>query len=282
LPELPEIEHLKRSLEPYLTGARVTEVSLARRDVVRSKNGAEPRDLLRSAVVDRLERHGKQLAVVTRDDRVLVIHLGMSGQLRYVAARRRLPVTDHVHCVWRLRGPRGHAGRLLFRDPRRFGGLWAYPSTETLRRQRWSRLGPDALTIRAAILRERLAGTRRSIKSALMDQTLVAGLGNIYVDEALFAARTHPLSCARDVEPPHVGNLAAAVRRILRVAIESGGSTLRDYVDAAGRKGSHVQRHRVYGRGGEPCMRCGKPLAVYEVTQRTTVACDRCQRRWGS
>ncbi|MHC4107643.1 MAG: Fpg/Nei family DNA glycosylase, partial [Planctomycetota bacterium] len=204
-------------------------------------------------------------------------HLGMSGQLHYVPAGQRPPRRDHVHCMWWITTHRG-SGRLVFRDPRRFGGLWTFSSMDHLRRDRWSRLGPDALTISAAALHRRLRGTRRRLKAALLDQRLLCGIGNIYVDESLFAARIHPCSVSLALPPRQTQALASAIRATLRHAIRAGGSTFRDYLDGRGQPGRYTTRHQVYGRAGSPCLSCGRALERQEVGQRTTVACRRCQQ----
>jgi len=282
LPELPEIEHLKRSLAPILIGADVRSVRLRRPDVLRpAPAGRGPRRtsgraLLAGGRIDRLDRRGKQLALIADDGRLVCIHLGMSGELRFLEPRERLSDARHVHCTWTIDSPRG-PGRLVFRDPRRFGGLWTFPSADELDRQRWSGLGPDALTIRAPVLAARTAGTRRAIKSALLDQRLIAGVGNIYADEALFGARIHPLRRADKLARTETGRLASALRGVMRCAVAAGGSTLRDYVDGRGRRGGFALRHRVYGRAGEPCVRCRAPLIGIEVGGRTTVYCPSCQ-----
>ncbi|MHC5022578.1 MAG: bifunctional DNA-formamidopyrimidine glycosylase/DNA-(apurinic or apyrimidinic site) lyase [Planctomycetota bacterium] len=279
MPELPEIEHLRRSLEPLLVEARVHDVRLARPAIVRTRRPRPSRHaLLLGQRVTRLHRHGKQLAVETADGPVLCVHLGMSGQLHFAPARQRLPRTDHVHCVWRIDSPAGR-GRLVFRDPRRFGGLWLYESIDDLRRERWSGLGPDALSITPAVLHQHLARTRRAIKAALLDQAVIAGIGNIYADEALFHARIHPLSPASALPRAAATGLAGAIRRTLRRAIDAGGSTIRDYADATGAAGRYGAQHLVYGRGGAPCRRCGAVLDRFLVAQRTTVCCRRCQSR---
>jgi formamidopyrimidine-DNA glycosylase len=174
--------------------------------------------------------------------------------------------------VWRL----DDGSRLLFRDPRRFGGLWALPTRGALDR-RWATLGPDALSINARSLGNRLDTTTRDLKAALLDQGVVAGLGNIYVDEALFLARLHPLTPASSHSRSEVGRLATAIRTILRRAISDGGSTLRDYVDAQGRPGRRQLSHAVYARAGKPCIRCSATLIGSRVAQRGTVICPQCQ-----
>lgn len=278
MPELPEIDHLRRSLEPILAGAIVRRVQLLRPDVLRA---GPPRrraaaGLLQGRRIECLSRRGKELALVAEDGRSVCVHLGMSGQLLYRAAGRALARSDHVHCVWRIQTRRG-AGRLVFRDPRRFGGLWSFESPDDLLSARWARLGPDALSISARVLRERLGRTRRAVKAALLDQRLVAGIGNIYADEILFSARVHPASPACLIPAERCSPMAQAVRRVLERAIAAGGSTIRDYVDGQGASGSFARRHRVYGRAGRACVRCRGMLESTRFAQRTTVFCPRCQ-----
>jgi formamidopyrimidine-DNA glycosylase len=280
LPELPEIEHLKRTLEPALLGAAVRRVDLRRQDVARAFDDSRrvaARDLLQGTTVRELRRHGKNLAIIGDNGRVLCVHLGMSGQMLFVPHGARLAKTDHVHCAWRLATASG-PGRLVFRDPRRFGGLCAIGDTAELTSRCWSSLGPDALTITARQLAMKLRRTRRAIKAALLDQAVLAGVGNIYADEALFRAGLHPQAVAANLRSESIERLADAVRSTLLMAITAGGSTIRDYVDAAGRNGDFSVRHQVYGRANLPCVVCGEALASATIAQRTTVFCRRCQR----
>ncbi|MHC5027133.1 MAG: Fpg/Nei family DNA glycosylase, partial [Planctomycetota bacterium] len=145
----------------------------------------------------------------------------------------------------------------------------------------WRRLGPDALTITSAELAKRLRRTRRAVKAALLDQSVLAGVGNIYADEALFGSRLHPARRADGLARAEVRDLARELRRTLGRAVDSGGSSLRDYVDAEGRKGGYAAYHQVYGRGGEPCVRCSTRLERMLLAQRTTVFCPQCQQGRG-
>ncbi|TVQ54392.1 MAG: hypothetical protein EA377_05880 [Phycisphaerales bacterium] len=161
VPELPEVEHLRRSLESSLVGAKVLRAVVHRRDIVRlgrptSNNGSQRPGrapamgtaLLRGDRIDRLERRGKQLAIIGRSAGIICVHLGMSGQLRHVRPHARTEPNTHIHVRWWLEGKDGQRGQLIFRDPRRFGGVWTFPDQTVLDQSRWSRLGPDALTIR--------------------------------------------------------------------------------------------------------------------------------------
>lgn len=296
MPELPEVESIRLSLVPKLVGRTVTEVVLHRRDVLvapgdpfggfarqRGSKKVKPArvrkaELLEGAVVTGIERRGKQLAVVGESAELgravaLGIQLGMSGQLFHRAAGQRVPQASHVHAEWRL----NDGARLVFRDPRRFGGLRVFSSAEDLAAH-WVALGPDALTIDAAALAKGLAGTERAIKAVLLDQGVIAGIGNIYADEALFVSGIPPSRVAASLTPAQTEALAAAMRTVLAAAISAGGSTLRDYVDADGNPGSYKASHQVYGRGGKACARCGRALSEGTLAQRTTVWCAHCQR----
>lgn len=293
MPELPEVEHVRCTLAPVLVGARIDDVRLVRRDIVTGpatskphsapgirKTSRTPRirraDLLRGQTIIALHRHGKQLAIEGNAGGVLCIHLGMTGQLFYLDRGARPPNAAHIHSIWRTER-NGETGRLMFRDPRRFGGIWVFESMDQLEDERWNMLGVDALDLRVQELRTALTGRKSPIKAALLNQNLIAGLGNIYVDEALFAAAIHPLRRADDLDRADTRRLAHSIRRVLRAALRSGGSTLRDYVDAQGRSGEFTSRHRVYGRAGLPCVKCGTALVKAVIAQRTTCFCSHCQ-----
>ncbi len=296
MPELPEVETVRRTLEPRLLGRTVVGATLRRRDVLvvpgdppggfsRSARPGRPAprprrrragDLLEGETIVELARRGKQLALVGGSGRGLLVHLGMTGQVLHLEAGARLAADrrTHVHALWRL----DDGSRLLFRDPRRFGGLWALPAGgEGSLGDRWAALGPDAIAVTGAELGERLGRTSRGLKAALLDQGVVAGVGNIYADEALFAAGLHPLTPADALGAAEADRLAAEIRRVLAAAVAAGGSSIRSYVDALGASGGYQRTHLVYGRGGEPCARCGRALRSAVVAQRTTVFCEACQ-----
>ncbi|MGE3108174.1 MAG: bifunctional DNA-formamidopyrimidine glycosylase/DNA-(apurinic or apyrimidinic site) lyase [Phycisphaerales bacterium] len=290
MPELPEVECLRRSLEPILLGRTIASASLLRADIL-STDPAAPaasasRSLLAGLAVADLQRHGKQLAIIARGPRasvrILVIQLGMSGQLLFFPNRAAPSSLDHVHARWSLSqspaksAQTRHSGILVFRDPRRFGGIWASNSLDSLRK-RWNSLGPDALSITPDILRARLGRTSRPVKSALLDQSILAGVGNIYADEALFRAGINPAAPSDSLAPPKLKRLATSIRGVLADSIASGGSTLRDYRNATGKTGEFQTRRSVYGRGGEPCYGCGRPLTTARLAQRTTTWCASCQ-----
>jgi formamidopyrimidine-DNA glycosylase len=295
MPELPEVETVRRCLAGVLPGTVVARVALARgrRDIVTGP--ARKPDLLQDCVIDRLDRRGKQLAIIgvpppataapdrpadhePAASRVLIVQLGMSGQLFHVLPGARLERTDHVHARWDLATPRGEpAGRLIFRDPRRFGGLRTFASHADLLAAWDAELGPDAPLVTASHLRDVLGASRRNIKAGLLDQAAVAGLGNIYVDESLWLARVAPTSLCLALTPRDWDALTSAIHRVLAGAIAARGSTLRDYRDGAGQRGGAQLLHQAYGRAGLPCPRCGVALVSAVLGQRTTVWCPACQ-----
>ncbi|HEX8877245.1 MAG TPA: bifunctional DNA-formamidopyrimidine glycosylase/DNA-(apurinic or apyrimidinic site) lyase [Phycisphaerales bacterium] len=275
MPELPEVESVRRSLEPLVLGRVIKRAEIRRRDFVVTggarPRGATPSEFLEGARVVTLERLGKQVAIVGDDGRSVCVQLGMSGYVDVASESE----PKHTHAVWTL----DNGLRVLFVDPRRFGGLTCYPTFEALRAQHWGGLGPDGLELGAGRLIEACRGTKRAIKAVLLDQSVVAGVGNIYADESLFASGIDPRTIARRVTPARLGRLANAVRAVLHKAVELKGSTLRDYRDAAGQPGGAQAAHAVYGRAGKACVRCGTVLRSGQVAQRTTVWCPSCQTR---
>jgi len=302
MPELPEVERVRLSLLDHLIGRRVAAVTVRRAEIVERVTGQDAplaAALLVGQTIRAIIRHGKQLAIVAStgdggqqididdDDPAICVHLGMTGSLTYQTEPPAKADAKHTHLVWRLDSPSAGrpaggtnpAGHLLFDDPRRFGGVWTFARFGDLKSLRWSALGHDALRITPGRLFERLRATQRGLKAVLLDQQVVAGLGNIYVDELLFEMGLHPMTPARRLPMNTVQQMVPRMRRLLRRAIASGGSSLRNYVDGNGAKGAFQLRHQVYGRGGEACLKCAGKLRTNAVAGRTTVWCGACQRR---
>jgi formamidopyrimidine-DNA glycosylase len=285
MPELPEVERLRRSLEPHLLNRFIRGVWVFRKDVITGIPLGF--DLLHHATIDRLERRGKQLAIIATDTRAIVVHLGMSGQL-FTQPGAGPPDTTpetgttHVHLAWQVEDPAtGTLERLLFRDPRRFGGVWTFRNAALIARDLWKPLGPDALDTTPDHLARAARGSRRAVKALLLDQAVLAGVGNIYADESLHRANIDPRRRAGTLRPHEWATLASAIVTTLHAAINAGGSTLRDYRDADNLPGGYTQSHAVYGRAGLPCPRCSAPLAHTTIAQRTTTWCRACQPRSG-
>ncbi len=276
MPELPEVEHVRSSLESATRGLSVRRVSLKRRDYAHGSRS--PRALLSGQTLASFLRRGKQMAIVSDSGAAICLHLGMSGQLTALPPGARPAQADHTHVIWSLAHPDGRpAGRILFRDPRRFGGVWTFPSLDELHTQRWCRLGPDGLEATGADIQARAGSSARAIKAALLDQAVIAGVGNIYADESLFRAGISPFALCRDLETGQFEEIARHIRCVLAEAIEQGGSTIRDYRHTDDQPGAFQHRHRVYGRGGQPCVICGRALDSGSLAQRTTVWCSGCQ-----
>ena len=271
MPELPEVETTRRELEPWLVGRRVSRV-LIRERRLRWPIPPELAERLEGHLITGLARRAKYLLASARDGTAL-IHLGMSGSLRIVSNGE--PAGRHDHVDWRL-----DDGRCLrYRDPRRFGAmLWCDgpPAGHPL----LSRLGPEPFSdaFHGDWLYERSRGRRAAVKSFLMDGRIVAGVGNIYANEALFEAGIHPGRPAGRISRGRYAQLASVLRRILRRSIGAGGTSFRDYVRTDGEPGRYQTRLMAYDRAGEACIRCGATLRGRTIGQRSTVWCPRCQR----
>ncbi|MFA6045389.1 MAG: bifunctional DNA-formamidopyrimidine glycosylase/DNA-(apurinic or apyrimidinic site) lyase [Phycisphaerales bacterium] len=276
MPELPEVETVRRTLEPRILGRRVAIACLRRRDICELLPGTKrtPEHMLQGATIAKTLRHGKQLALVADTGQVVCIHLGMSGVLSWATSLPRFTAADHAHAWWRL----DDDSAIVFADPRRFGGLWLSPDLATLRRERWGALGIDALLVYGRALHQAAGESERTVKAALLDQGVVAGVGNIYADESLFVAGIAPTRACLTLSEAEWERLAAAIRKVLGDALEGGGSTLRDYRDANGQRGTHQLRHAVYGRAGEACVTCRGMLQHATLGQRMTVWCATCQK----
>ena len=274
MPELPEVETVRRALAPVV-GVQVSSVRVNRRDVVRDDRDrrAGPlkhAHLLAGDAVAAIDRRGKQLALVSAAGRVVLIHLGMSGQVLVLTGNA--PAGDHAHVVWSL----AEGSRIVFRDPRRFGGVWLLPDRAALD-ARWADLGPDALGVMPGHLASALAGSSRAVKAALLDQRAIAGVGNIYADESLFEACIAPTRPCRSLSGADFDRLAAAIRSVMARAVLARGSTLRDYRLPDGSAGDATAGHRVYARAGRPCPVCGTPIERLVLAQRSTCWCPACQ-----
>jgi formamidopyrimidine-DNA glycosylase len=272
VPELPEVEVVRRGLAREVTGRKVTSAAVTGARTVRRHPAEALADRLRGATLGTAGRIGKFLLVPLDDGReTLVIHLRMSGQLLLTAPE--WPLAKHTHAVVRLSDGR----ELRFVDPRTFGELFIAPSPVAA----LAHIGPDPLSDRwsAAALGRALAGRTGRLKLLLMDQRFVAGIGNIYSDEALFEAGLRFDRPAGSLSDDEVGRLHSALRTTLRDAVAHRGSSLRDaqYVDLFGAPGDYQKHHRVYGREGEPCPRCGGPIRRVSLGGRSTFLCETCQ-----
>ncbi|EHH68482.1 bifunctional DNA-formamidopyrimidine glycosylase/DNA-(apurinic or apyrimidinic site) lyase [Gluconobacter morbifer] len=278
MPELPEVETVMRGFRDAFEGQRISRVSVNRPDL-RWPFPLDLREKLEGRTVLSFHRRAKYILMRVEGGWTMMLHLGMSGRLLLGRAGQNTTPPRHEHLV--LETENGARAGLV--DPRRFGMVDLVHTAEETDHRLLAGLGIEPLEPRldGALLSELLAGRRTPIKTALLDQKLIVGLGNIYVCEALFRCGIHPERPAATITAQDAENLVKAIRSILNEAIAAGGSSLRDYVQADGTKGSFQNLHLVYGREGETCLTCGEAGRITRITQagRSTFFCPSCQIR---
>lgn len=269
MPELPEVETVVRDLRPHVEGRRIVRVRVGDKPL-RTAWSPEWADRLSGRRIAAVRRRGKWI-LIDLDDGLLVVHLGMTGRLTAGAADR--PVQEHTHVVVDL----DDGTQVRFRDVRRFGSVTYYPDADDFAVLLNGRLGPEPFDLRPAEFRRALAATARPLKAVLLDQRVVAGVGNIYADESLFEARLPPNRLGTKTAPAEADRLRKAIAKVLARAIDRRGSTIRDYVGGSGKTGGYQKEFRVYGRTGKPCPRCGTAIARTRLAGRSTHYCPECQ-----
>jgi formamidopyrimidine-DNA glycosylase len=259
VPELPEVETVVRDLKSCLNRCRLARVRQTSRHSLRTRWRPAWSDVI----------PGTRLAAV------LVFHLGMTGQLTVVSAAT--PLADHTHLAFDLDDGEQ---QLRFRDIRRFGSVTLFPSRQALEDFFVSaRLGPEPFDVPVKYWRNCLHKSKRCLKAVLLDQSVVAGVGNIYADESLFEARLHPARLACDLDNAEIDRLRRAVATVLRRAIQRRGSSIRNYVDGSGVRGGYQNEFRVYGRTGAPCPHCGAAIESCRLAGRSSHYCSMCQKQ---
>jgi formamidopyrimidine-DNA glycosylase len=273
VPELPEVETVRARLEPALVGRRFERVEIRDARLVRPLDPVEVAAELVGERVAAVDRRGKYLVVRFESGRVLLVHLRMTGSFS-LAPNGVASDDPYRRAVVTL----DDGSDVAYRDVRRFG-TWLLVEPGGLEPYLATRLGEEPLAagFTAAALELRLAGRRAPVKAALLDQRSLAGMGNIYADEALWRARIHPLRPAGSLDSGEVRRLHRAARQALRLGVARQGATLSDYRTPDGGRGSMQLELRAYGRGGEPCERCGTPIEKTRVAGRGTWYCPRCQ-----
>jgi len=256
VPELPEVETVVRTISPHITGQRIERVDIR---LARIFKGQTPE----GRTIAGVSRYGKFIVLDLAPRGFLIVHLGMTGKLRWNAAPEK-----HTHAIFALSN-----GELSYTDARTFGRI---ECSETLP-DRVALLGPDALSVPLEEFLTLLHSRKGRIKSRLLNQFFLRGLGNIYADESLFRAGIHPAT--RTISRKRAIGLHAAMQQVLAEAVKARGSSISDYVDADNQRGSFQTQHRVYGRTGEPCVFCGTPIRRIVITQRSSHYCPKCQRR---
>jgi formamidopyrimidine-DNA glycosylase len=281
MPELPEVETVVRDLRPQLTGRRIESVQLARDPLVLGRviRYPRPRQLaarLRGRTIRAVERRGKYIVMpLDQNGQRFVIHLGMTGHLRVWEPEEA--VVKHTHFRARL----DSGLELRYDDPRQFGRLLLGTQEELVAARAFpARLGPEPIhgDLTEAEFERLIRARRRPVKSALLDQSFLAGVGNIYADEACFRAGIRPSRWTHRLTVRERRALYSAIQEVLENSIAARGSSIINYVDAFGVRGNNQERLLVYGRSGEPCLKCGTPLQATRLAGRGTVYCRKCQR----
>jgi formamidopyrimidine-DNA glycosylase len=271
MPELPEVEEVRRTLEPFVLNVRMVHITVDRPSYIRTGSGR-----LASLTGRRITgtlRHGKKLFCLFDDGQVLLFHLGMSGRIS--CCKPHEPKRRHTHLTLEL----ATGLEVRMDDPRRFGGVWHYANWANAQAQQITGImGVDALELKPDDLAA-WKTMRGRLKAELLSQRTVAGLGNIYVDEALWLAKLHPLQLLHRIKLRCHAELTTAIHSVLNKSITMGGTTLRDYRNVKDQKGQFAASLCAYGRAGLPCLRCGSILTEKNISGRTTVWCPQCQRK---
>ncbi|MGE5786106.1 MAG: bifunctional DNA-formamidopyrimidine glycosylase/DNA-(apurinic or apyrimidinic site) lyase [Myxococcales bacterium] len=275
MPELPEVELVGRYLRPHLVGRRIARVTVTRPSYFFLTSPAILRRRLPNATFEALERRGKYLVAQLSTHDQLLLHLGMTGQLILLVAKKGRQFTPDAHSHLILEFD-DHGPGLCFRDPRKFGKVKLLSLGET--DPRLLKLGADALKLSSEVLFVASRKRRAAIKTMLLDQTVTAGIGNIYADESLFFARIHPERPASSLSRDECERLAEIVKKVLRRSIRAGGSSIDDYIHPDGSDGRFQAQHRVYGRQGLPCQQCKSAIERIVIGQRSAHYCPQCQR----
>ncbi|MEO6194557.1 MAG: bifunctional DNA-formamidopyrimidine glycosylase/DNA-(apurinic or apyrimidinic site) lyase [Thermoanaerobaculia bacterium] len=278
MPELPEVEVLRRSLEPHLVGDRIERVEVTNPSLREPVDVPRLRRAARGREVVALRRRSKYLLIDLEGGWTVVVHLGMSGRLTLAPAAA--PPELHEHVAFHLRSGR----RLRFRDPRRFGVVFAAKTAELGADPHFAHLGPEPLEpglsgkVLGEVLARAAAGRRGPVKAFLMDAGVVVGVGNIYASETLHRAGVHPGRSVARISRQRWQRVAESAMAVLRQAISQGGTTLNDFADGEGRSGYFQVSLTVYDREGEPCLACGRPVRRIVQAGRSTFYCPGCQR----
>lgn len=274
MPELPEVETVKRSLKPLIEGRAIAGVEIYYGGIIKKPEPAAFRSMIKGKLIKSIQRRGKYLLFQLHDDYTLVIHLRMTGQL--VHADPGQPLSKHTHLIFNLSDDK----QLRFVDVRKFGMVYLIPTGSWQSAGGLGEVGYEPLEedFTLQVLQEMAAGKKTALKSFLLNQKKIAGIGNIYADEILFAARLHPHRRLDTLDLQELERLYEAVRAKLAEGIAYRGTSVRDYVDGRGEKGGFQKRLKVYDRGNLPCLHCGTKLIKTTVAGRSTVYCPQCQR----
>jgi formamidopyrimidine-DNA glycosylase len=271
MPELPEVETIVRGLSSILKGLEIATVRLLCLRIYKDKDSSDVNKIVGKKIIN-IRRKGKMILLDCEEDLTLLIHLGMTGQLFCIPSDH--PIDKHTHFIL---GFEAFPQELRFRDVRKFGFLSCLFEEQAFGFNRLKRLGAEPLEINYSDFISLFKGRRARLKSLLLDQTFIAGIGNIYADEILFHARLHPLRPAHLIEKAELRCLWRAIRKVLHQAIEHRGSSIRDYRDSKSQMGSYQEYHLVYGKEACPCSVCGQRIVRIRISGRSSFFCPVCQ-----
>jgi formamidopyrimidine-DNA glycosylase len=271
MPELPEVETIVRGLKRTVLGKKIKAIKIVPSRVLQNNPGYLKQNLTGLKIMS-VKRRGKNIILQLSGGNLILIHLGMTGNLIYL--KRPAPLKKHDHLNMEF----SDKSQLRYNDPRKFGKFKLVKSTRIENIGDLKSLGPEPLEITENDF-IRLVQTRKGrIKSTLLNQKFIAGIGNIYADEVLFEAKIHPEEKPCNISPNRLKKLHQAIQKILKKAIKSGGSSIDNYLDIEGRQGLFQLQHKVYGKKGRPCLRCGTKIKRIVVSQRSSYFCPECQK----
>ena len=272
MPELPEVETVVRDLRPLIVGRTIAAIRTGSKPLRKPWSKHWETKLIGSTVAA-IRRRGKWILVDLDTGAILLVHLGMTGQ--FTAGPAGVPVPDHLHFTFDFAD--GH--ELRYRDVRRFGSVQWIESDALVQQAFGETLGPEPVDIPAEPFAQAVRNSRRNLKAILLDQSILAGVGNIYADESLFRSRLHPQTLGYDLLRSKCDVLRLAVESVIAQAIQYRGSTIRDYIGGSGLRGGFQDEFKVYGRTGEPCAACGTAIERIRVAGRSSHFCPKCQRK---
>ncbi len=274
MPEMPEVETIRRTLSGRVEGRKIARVDIGLSRLIKWPTAAEFQAMITEREIVRLDRRGKYLLFYLDNQLVFIIHLRMTGRIYYVTPGTAFDKFTHI--VFRF----DNGDALVYADPRTLGTLYLMPQNELWRIAGLATMGPEPLSdeFTQEYFADMLSKRQATIKSILLNQKLIGGLGNIYVDEALAIAGIDPERRANSINKTEVKYLFQAVNQVIADGIAHGGTTFRDYRDGRGQSGSHQHHLQVYGRANQPCQRCGAIIARKEVAGRGTHYCPNCQK----
>ena len=272
MPEMPEVETVRRTLLPLIKGKTIKEVTVWYPKII-TGDAKEFAKQLTGKKIENIDRYAKYLLIRLSDNLTIVSHLRMEGKYRLVKINTKKDKHDHVQIVFK------DNSALRYNDVRKFGRMQLIKTGTEREKTGIGKLGvePNSATFTVSYLQNGLARKKKNIKNTLLDQSIVAGLGNIYVDEVLWETKIHPLSQANAIPAEKIAQLHDNINSLIELAIAERGTTVHTYLDANGKTGGFQKMLQVYGHKGEPCVRCGAPLEKIKVNGRGTTFCPKCQ-----